>query len=134
MNSFTQLVNAIKTANWADANKTFGQVMQQKVADRLAVEKSRIFKEAKNDDYEDDKCDVCKGPNAHIQPNGDYLCRNCEGEFGRGKAPQKNVREDNRRGGLFQCLRGKCRTKFRSTEDEPTCPKCGAPYEDVGEI
>jgi hypothetical protein len=45
MNSFTQLVQHVKSANWAGANQVFAEIMQQKVSDRLASERSTIFKE-----------------------------------------------------------------------------------------
>ena len=45
MNSFTQLVQQIKSADYASANQTFAEIMQQKVADRLAVERQSIFTE-----------------------------------------------------------------------------------------
>lgn len=47
MNSFTQLVQQIKSADYASANQTFAEIMQQKVADRLAVERQFIFTEKK---------------------------------------------------------------------------------------
>lgn len=46
MNSFNQLISQIKSANYAGANQTFAEIMQQKVADRLAVERKSIFTEA----------------------------------------------------------------------------------------
>lgn len=46
MNSFTQLVQHVKNANWSGANQVFAEIMQQKVADRLAVERRTIFTEA----------------------------------------------------------------------------------------
>jgi hypothetical protein len=46
MNSFTQLIQQIKSANYSQANQTFADIMQQKVADRLAVERQSIFTEA----------------------------------------------------------------------------------------
>jgi len=45
MNSFTQLVQAVRGAQWSDANRVFAEVMQQKVADRLQQERQTIFKE-----------------------------------------------------------------------------------------
>ena len=46
MNSFTQLVQQIKSADYANANQTFTEIMQQKVADRLQQERQTIFKES----------------------------------------------------------------------------------------
>ena len=46
MNSFTQLVQHVKNANWSGANQVFAEIMQQKVADRLASERQTIFTEA----------------------------------------------------------------------------------------
>ena len=46
MNSFTQLVQQIKSADYANANQTFAEIMQQKVADRLQQERQTIFTEA----------------------------------------------------------------------------------------
>jgi len=43
MNSFTQFVQHVKNANWSGANQVFADIMQQKVADRLAVEKRTVF-------------------------------------------------------------------------------------------
>jgi hypothetical protein len=43
MNSFTQLVQQIKSADYANANQTFAEIMQQKVADRLQQERQTIF-------------------------------------------------------------------------------------------
>lgn len=45
MNSFTQLVQHVKNANWSGANQVFSEIMQQKVADRLATERQTIYKE-----------------------------------------------------------------------------------------
>jgi DNA-binding XRE family transcriptional regulator len=45
MNSFTKLIQQIKSANYSQANQTFADIMQQKVADRLAVERQTIFRE-----------------------------------------------------------------------------------------
>jgi hypothetical protein len=45
MNSFTQLIQNVRNAQWADANKVFAEIMQQKVADRLQAERQTIFKE-----------------------------------------------------------------------------------------
>jgi len=45
MNSFTQLVQNVKDANWQGAGQVFKEIMQQKVADRLDVERRTIFKE-----------------------------------------------------------------------------------------
>lgn len=46
MTSFGQLIQQIKRADYAGANQTFADIMQQKVADRLAIERQTIFKEA----------------------------------------------------------------------------------------
>lgn len=46
MTSFGQLIQQIKRADYASANQTFADIMQQKVADRLAIERQTIFKEA----------------------------------------------------------------------------------------
>lgn len=45
MNSSTQLVQHIKKANYAEANQVFAEIMQQKIADRLAAEQKTIFTE-----------------------------------------------------------------------------------------
>ena len=45
MNAYTKLVNAVTGANYGGANQVFNQIMQQLVADRVQVEKTRIFKE-----------------------------------------------------------------------------------------
>ena len=82
MNSFTQLMQHVKGAQWSDANRVFVEIMQQKVADRMAVVRQNIFKED----------------------------------------------ADKRR---FQCQISKCKHTFYSTEKEPSCPKCGAGYEDI---
>ena len=37
MNSFTQLVQNVKDANWQGAGQVFKEIMQQKVADRLDI-------------------------------------------------------------------------------------------------
>lgn len=50
MNSFTQLVQHVKNANWSGANQVFSEIMQQKVADRLATERQTIFKEEAESD------------------------------------------------------------------------------------
>ena len=51
MNSFTQLVQNVKDANWQGAGQVFKEIMQQKVADRLDVERQTIFKEDSDDAY-----------------------------------------------------------------------------------
>ena len=51
MNSFTQLVQNVKDANWQGAGQVFKEIMQQKVADRLDVERRTIFKEGSDDAY-----------------------------------------------------------------------------------
>ena len=51
MNSFTQLVQNVKDANWQGAGQVFKEIMQQKVADRLDVERRTIFKEDSDDAY-----------------------------------------------------------------------------------
>lgn len=45
MNSFTQLVQHVKNANWSGANRVFSEIMQQKVADRLSSARPTVFKE-----------------------------------------------------------------------------------------
>ena len=47
MNSFTQLIQHVKNADWSGANQVFSEIMQQKTADRIDVEKKTIFKEGK---------------------------------------------------------------------------------------
>ena len=51
MNSFTQLVQNVKDANWQGAGQVFKEIMQQKVADRLDVERRTIFKEDSSEAY-----------------------------------------------------------------------------------
>jgi len=51
MNSFTQLVQNVKAANWQGAGQVFKEIMQQKVADRLDVERRTIFKEDSSEAY-----------------------------------------------------------------------------------
>jgi len=51
MNSFTQLVQNVKDANWQSAGQVFKEIMQQKVADRLDVERRTIFKEDGDEAY-----------------------------------------------------------------------------------
>ena len=51
MNSFTQLVQNVKDANWQSAGQVFKEIMQQKVADRLDVERQTIFKEDSSEAY-----------------------------------------------------------------------------------
>ena len=51
MNSFTQLVQNVKDANWQGAGQVFKEIMQQKVADRLDVERRTIFKEDAGEAY-----------------------------------------------------------------------------------
>jgi hypothetical protein len=48
MNSFTQLVQHVKNADWSGANQIFSEIMQQKTADRIEVEKQTVFKEGKS--------------------------------------------------------------------------------------
>ena len=45
MNSLSQLIQNVKSASWSNANQVFAEIMQQKVADRLASERQTIFKE-----------------------------------------------------------------------------------------
>ena len=45
MNSFTQLVQNVKAADWQGAGQVFKEIMQQKVSDRLDIERRTIFKE-----------------------------------------------------------------------------------------
>ena len=75
MNSFTRLINNIKSANWQGANQTFGEIMQQKVADRLEVEKRTIFKEDNNPDNDlaNLKCPKC----GHSKDADAKLCPIC---------------------------------------------------------
>jgi len=51
MNSFTQLVQNVKDADWQGAGQVFKEIMQQKVADRLDVERRTIFKEDAGEAY-----------------------------------------------------------------------------------
>ena len=51
MNSFTQLVQNVKAANWQGAGQVFKEIMQQKVADRVDVERRTIFKEDAGEAY-----------------------------------------------------------------------------------
>ena len=51
MNSFTQLFQNVKDANWQGAGQVFKEIMQQKVADRLDVERRTIFKEDAGEAY-----------------------------------------------------------------------------------
>ncbi len=51
MNSFTQLFQNVKDANWQGAGQVFKEIMQQKVADRLDVERQTIFKEDSDEAY-----------------------------------------------------------------------------------
>ena len=161
MNSFTKLVNNIKSADWSSSNQVFSQIMQQKVADRLAVEKKTIFKEA-----DEHACAYCKGNGASVQPGGEWLCAGCVKDIGREKRPRAGVREDaddddkcdqcghrpaytTRKGATLcrdcsrefgeavetkrrvKCGNRRCNTSFMTSEDEPSCPKCGAGYEDI---
>lgn len=52
MTSFHSLVKAVAKGNYTAANQSFGGIMQQLVADRLQVEKTRIFKEESDGDSE----------------------------------------------------------------------------------
>lgn len=70
MNSFTQLVQQIKSADYASANQTFAEIMQQKVADRLATERQSIFTEAAPD-Y--GKNDYRKGQIVTVEPTDKEL-------------------------------------------------------------
>lgn len=45
MNSFTQLIQHVKNANWSGANQVFSEIMQQKVADNLSAVRPTVFKE-----------------------------------------------------------------------------------------
>lgn len=49
MNSLSQLIQNVKSASWSNANQVFAEIMQQKVADRLASERQTIFKEEADD-------------------------------------------------------------------------------------
>ena len=51
MNSFTQLVQNVKDANWQSAGQVFKEIMQQKVADRLDIERRTVFKEDSSEAY-----------------------------------------------------------------------------------
>ena len=51
MNSFTQLVQNVKDTNWQSAGQVFKEIMQQKVADRVAIERQTIFKEDGSEAY-----------------------------------------------------------------------------------
>jgi len=51
MNSFTQLVQNVKDANWQGAGQVFKEIMQQKVADRIAIERQTIFNEDGSEAY-----------------------------------------------------------------------------------
>ena len=51
MNSFTQLVQNVKDANWQGAGQVFKEIMQQKVAERLDVERQTVFKEDSSEAY-----------------------------------------------------------------------------------
>ena len=51
MNSFTHLVQNVKDANWQSAGQVFKEIMQQKVADRLDIERRTIFKEDSSEAY-----------------------------------------------------------------------------------
>ena len=51
MNSFTQLFQNVKDANWQGAGQVFKEIMQQKVADRLDVERQTVFKEDSSEAY-----------------------------------------------------------------------------------
>ena len=51
MNSFTQLVQNVKDTNWQGAGQVFKEIMQQKVADRVAIERQTIFKEDGSEAY-----------------------------------------------------------------------------------
>ena len=49
MNSYTRLVQNVKDADWQRAGQVFKEIMQQKVADRIDIERRTIFKEAASD-------------------------------------------------------------------------------------
>ena len=51
MNSFTQLFQNVKDANWQGAGLVFKEIMQQKVAERHDVERQTIFKEDSDEAY-----------------------------------------------------------------------------------
>ena len=51
MNSFTQLVQNVKDANWQSAGQVFKEIMQQKVAARLDIERRTVFKEDSSEAY-----------------------------------------------------------------------------------
>jgi Zn finger protein HypA/HybF involved in hydrogenase expression len=82
MNSFKQLVQYVKSANWTGANQVFSEIMQRKVSNRLTTERKTVF-------------------------------------------------EDTRNPRQVECL--KCHKKWRTSEDEPKCPKCGADYSHISD-
>ena len=51
MNSFSELVQNVKDAYWKCSGQVFKEIMQQKVADRLDIERRTIFKEDSSEAY-----------------------------------------------------------------------------------
>lgn len=74
MNSYQQLINQIKTANYSGANQTFSEIMQQKAADRLTAERQQVFKEAAE---WNGTCKACKAGFKTSDATGDSKCPKC---------------------------------------------------------
>tara|TARA_R110000868_G_scaffold79604_35_gene226516 strand:+ start:12481 stop:12876 length:396 start_codon:yes stop_codon:yes gene_type:complete len=129
MNSFTQLAQAVRGAQWSDANRVFAEIMQQKVTDRLQQERQTIFKE----EAKAVACAACGEPeyaDKGWKTKDGLVCRACYADKPRlASAYPKSVSEAKSM--RFKCLMAKCKKTFYSTEEEPSCPACGAGYEDI---
>lgn len=74
MNSYTKLIDQIKSKNWAPATETFREIMEQKIALRLGEEQKRVAKRALTEDVPPTTCKKC-GKKSDFKADG--WCKDC---------------------------------------------------------
>ena len=130
MNSFTQLVQHVKNANWSGANQVFAEIMQQKVADRLSVERQTIFKEESDTKYQEyfrsqlKKHGYDSPADIPADKKDDFFNAVDKGYKAKNESVSR-LRED-KKPYVWECMH--CGNLWRSTQGGNThgvrCPKC----------
>jgi hypothetical protein len=80
MTSIQKLLNNIKDRDWSSANEQFAGIMQQKVADRLQVERQVLGRTLVKEDEDkvetkDSRCPSCHRSVKTVEGKG--FCRHC---------------------------------------------------------
>jgi len=130
MNSFTQLVQNVKDTNWQSAGQVFKEIMQQKMADRVAVERQTIFKEDGSEAYKKHfdsmlkKYSVSSPADIPDDKKDDFF--NAVDAGYKAKDEATTPLKEDKKPYVWECM--DCENIWRSTQSGNTqnvrCPKC----------